>query len=68
MIPFAGYDPTENVRRPPLAQAAYGLFKNLGLDTKEIADRLNISEAKALRLISTERSLLNGLPNPYGVE
>ena len=64
MIPFAGYDPTERPRYY-LGPAAYGLFKNLGLDTKEIASRLRITEARALRLINIERSLLNGLADPY---
>lgn len=67
MIPFAGYDPTEHARPRKGAEKAHRLFKAFGWDTMEIARHLDITEAKALRLVTIERSRVDGLPNPYGV-
>lgn len=40
------------------------LFK-FGLDTAEIADRLGISEAEALKQLTIQRSQKRGLDSPY---
>lgn len=66
MIPFAGHDPTEDLRQFTAAIEAYELFQS-GLDTYDIAKRLRISEAKALKLVNLERSAIIHKPSPYGV-
>lgn len=71
MIPFAGHDPNEDsltARYNPEKGAvfAYDLFQ-LGWDTMRIAKRLNITEAKALKLINIERSAMLHKECPYGV-
>ncbi len=67
MIPFAGYDPTENLRQFTAAQEAYELFSQ-GLDTYDISKRMGISEAKALKLVNLERSAVIHKSSPYGVK
>jgi len=69
MIPYAGKDPWERqlwaepVRRLRSA-IAYERFE-LGWDTMMIAQHMNITEAKALKLINIERSKLLSKPSPY---
>ena len=46
------------------APSAYSLFL-LGKDTSDIAKALGVSEAKALKVLSVERSQSKGLPAPY---
>lgn len=67
MIPFAGYDPTEDRRQFSAATEAFELFRD-GMDTFDIARRLRISEARALKLVNLERSAIIHKPVPYGVE
>lgn len=69
MIPFAGHDPNEislTARHVPAKGGAfaYELFQ-LGWDTMRIANRLGISEAKALKLVNEERSAMLHLDSPY---
>lgn len=70
MIPFAGKDPWERPlwgepHRPrPRSAIAYERFE-LGWDTMMIAQHMNITEAKALKLINIERSKLLSKPSPY---
>jgi hypothetical protein len=45
--------------------SAYSLFLQ-GKDTSEIAKALRISEARALKALSVERSRSKELPQPYG--
>ncbi len=66
MIPFAGYEPTDKLRQFGKQATAYELFQ-LGLDTARIAQRLGITEAKALKLVTLERSAILHKPSPYGV-
>jgi len=66
LIPFAGYDPNENLREFRNAPRAYELFQQ-GLDTAEIASRLGVKEAVALKLVNLCRSAILHKPSPYGV-
>lgn len=66
MIPYAGKDPTDHLRKYGKQATAYELFQ-LGLDTARIAERLDITEAKALKLVNLERSAILHKPSPYGV-
>lgn len=65
MVPYAGYDSTENRRRFGKPERALFMFRN-GKDTQFIAEYFGIREATALRWITTERSLSMGLKSPYG--
>lgn len=67
LVPFAGQDPWDSVRPSSAGQRAYDLFTEFGYDTMQVAKRMNISEAKAERLITIERCRRSGLPNPYEV-
>lgn len=66
-IPYAGYDPDENVFPPrKWRRDDYDLF-GLGFDTLDIANRRSgDTEAKALKRMTIQRSQVLGLPNPYG--
>lgn len=69
MIPFAGYDPNEvplTTRYNPESGAAfaYDLFR-LGWDTLRISKRMNITEAKALNLVTVGRCHVIGKDVPY---
>lgn len=61
MIPYAGSERTPY--RPP-SPSVDSLFR-LGLDTAEIAERLDISEAAVLRKLNVLRSKRLGRPSPY---
>lgn len=58
LVQFAGDD------LPARKPSALSLFR-LGHDTREIAERLSISEAAASRQIHEQRSLDLGLPVEY---
>ena len=70
MIPYAGKDPWERqlwaapVAPRPRSAIAYERF-DLGWDTALIAQHMGISEAKALKLVTIERSKLLAKPEPY---
>lgn len=66
MIPYAGYDPTEDAPASDKALLAYEMFSSLGLDTRQIAHRMGISEAKALKHVNQVRSAVVHKQNPYG--
>lgn len=66
-LPYAGFDPAENVFPPrKYRRTDYDLFK-FGFDTLDIANRNPAdTEAKALKRMTIQRSQVLGLPNPYG--
>jgi hypothetical protein len=64
MVPFAGYDPTEDAKISPRAVKAAKMFE-AGFDTISIKMTMGITEAQALRLVSIGRSHFLGLPSPY---
>ena len=70
MIPYAGKDPWERqlwsppLRRRPQSAIAYERFE-LGWDTSAIAQHMKITEVRALKLVSIERSKLLSKPSPY---
>lgn len=65
LVKFAGHDPWDSVRPSSAGARAYDLFAQFGYDTMQVAKRMNITEAKAERLITIERSRRESLPNPY---
>lgn len=75
MTPYAGFDPNEGKSGyyPQLKKSeiqrrrerAYSMFR-AGADTFAISEALGISEAKALELVTRERSTRLGLLQPYG--
>ena len=66
-LPYAGYDPEENVFPPRKHRRTdYDLFR-FGFDTLDISRRNAAdTEAKALKRMTIQRSQVLGLPNPYG--
>ena len=72
MIPFAGKDPFEHNLWGPRHRRTQGAIAyerfDLGWDTMMIAQHMNIPEAKALKLITIERSKLLSKPSPYDGE
>ena len=66
MIPYAGYDPTEDAPSSSKATLAYEMFVELGMDTLQIAQRMAIPEAKVLKFVNEIRSAVLHKKNPYG--
>lgn len=74
MIPYAGFDPTEDLpgywpsRKDLMGsgrrQRAYVMFR-AGRDTYNIALAIGVDESRVLEWISIERSDRLGLPVPY---
>lgn len=66
MIPYAGYDPTEDAPTSSKGLLMYEMFSDLGMDTLQIARRMGTTEAKVLKIINQVRSAVVHKQNPYG--
>jgi hypothetical protein len=64
MVPYAGFDPTEEIRIHWRHARAAKLFA-CGFDTLSIAMDLKTTEDRALKYVSIGRSHFLGLPSPY---